>query len=166
MILDSDSSIEGTLTVQRVQEAVRLLGTSFFQEMTALGKRSQKSKVYDHQTLFSEDMDTHGEHDDSIHMTQHDEWNEGEWMETLVQEGDADAIFVSDFETAAADIVQADEDLAAACSSYVEARRKLSEKVKSRGYWPISKGKGKGFRNKGKGKQTWGLRKSLQQKDP
>ena len=64
MILDSDSSIEGTLTVQRVQESVRLLGTSFFQEMTGLGKRSQKSKVYDHQTLFTEDMDTHGNNSD------------------------------------------------------------------------------------------------------
>ena len=56
IILDSDPSLEGTLTISRVQEAVRLLETSsFFQEMTGLGKKQNKSKVYDSATLLAED---------------------------------------------------------------------------------------------------------------
>ena len=55
IILDSDSSLEGTLTVGRVREAVRMLGTSFFQEMMGLGKKVNKTKVYDSMTLFAED---------------------------------------------------------------------------------------------------------------
>ena len=55
IILDSDSSLEGKLTIVRVQEAVRMLGTSFFNEMTGLGKKSNRSKVYDSSTLVAED---------------------------------------------------------------------------------------------------------------
>eukprot|EP00435_Cladocopium_sp_Y103_P058236 s77_g20.t1 len=45
IILDSDQSLEGKLTIGRVQEAVRMLGTSFFHEMTGLGKKATKAKV-------------------------------------------------------------------------------------------------------------------------
>ena len=52
IILDSDSSLEGTLTIGRVREAVRMLGTAFFQEMTGLGKKVDKTKVYDSLTMY------------------------------------------------------------------------------------------------------------------
>jgi hypothetical protein len=67
IILDSDSSLEGKLTIVRVQEAVRLLGTAFFQEMTGLGKKSTKAKVYDSANLVAEDSMVHGDHDDQVH---------------------------------------------------------------------------------------------------
>eukprot|EP00435_Cladocopium_sp_Y103_P033174 s279_g8.t1 len=76
VILESDSSLEGKQTINRVQEAIRLLGTSFS----------------------------------------------------------------------------------------AAARKKLSEKVKSRGFWPLQKGKGKVFKGKGKFKSIWSSRKSLQQR--
>ena len=79
IILDSDSSLEGTLTVTRVREAVRMLGTSFFQEMTGLGKKLNKSKVYDSLTMVTEDQDASGEHDESVHVSQHDEWTEDDF---------------------------------------------------------------------------------------
>ena len=44
VILESDSSLEGRLTVPRVQEAIRLLGTSFFQEMTGLSKKAGENQ--------------------------------------------------------------------------------------------------------------------------
>ena len=47
VILDSDQSLEGTLTVTKVQESVRMLGTSFFQDMTGASKKGIKTKVYD-----------------------------------------------------------------------------------------------------------------------
>eukprot|EP00435_Cladocopium_sp_Y103_P059014 s1739_g21.t1 len=162
IILDSDSSLEGTLTVGRVQEAVRMLGTSFFQEMTGLGKKLNKSKVYDSLTMFSEDHEVQGDHEDSAHVTGHDDCTEEDFLELLIAEGDDDASFIADFEAAASDLVQSDEDLAAAYSTYIEARRKLSEKYRSRGFWPISTGKSRG-KGKTKGKMPWSSRKSLQQ---
>jgi len=65
-----------------------------------------------------------------------------------MQEGDSDAAFITDFENGASDWIQADEELAAAFNTYSEARRRLSEKVRFRGFWPVSVsggGKAKGF---------------------
>jgi hypothetical protein len=164
IILDSDSSLEGKLTIVRVQEAVRLLGTAFFQEMTGLGKKSTKAKVYDSANLVAEDSMVHGDHDDQVHTALTEDWTEDDILEALLAEGDEDAVFITDFESAASEILQSDDDIAAAYSTYVEARRKLNEKFRSRGFWPISKGKGKMGKGKSKGKPMWGSRKSLQQR--
>ena len=164
IILDSDSSLEGSLTVSRVQEAVRMLGTAFFHEMTGQGKKTSKSKVYDTSTFIADDMEGNTETEDHIHMSQHNEWTEDDMLEALLAEGDDDAIFIADFETDASEIIQSDDDLAAAYSIYVEARRKLSEKFRSRGFWPIGKGKSRYRKGKSKGKPGWNGRKSLQQR--
>jgi len=95
---------------------------------------------------------------------------EDDLIDTLVQEGDTDAILVADFEAAATDVLQGDEELASALNAYTEARRRLSEKVKTRGFWPLSqnsKGKSKGYNRGVKGKFQKGhnsSRKSLQQR--
>ena len=164
IILDSDSSLEGTLTIGQVQEAVRLLGTSFFNEMTGLGKKASKSKVYDSATLVVEDGDSLAETEDQVHLSHHEDWNEDNILETMLAEGDEDAVFVSDFESAASEVLQSDDDLAAAFSTYVEARRKLNEKFRARGFWPLGKGKGRASKGKGKGRMSWGSRKTLQQR--
>ena len=154
VILESDSSLEGRLTVPRVQEAIRLLGTSFFQEMTGLSKKAVKTKVYDHANIAMDDTENQPDADDFTYVSQHDEMPEDEMIETLVAEGDEDACFVADFEQAASELVQNDPELAAAYSTYVEARKKLSEKVKARGFWPI------------KGQGSWqGLQRQVQIKD-
>ena len=89
-------------------------------------------------------------------------------MDVLAQEGDEDAALVSDFESAAADLLQSDDELASAYTAYTEARRRLNEKVRSRGFWPLqSKGKFKGSSKGVKGKFNKGhssSRKSLQQR--
>ena len=64
-------------------------------------------------------------------------------------------------------MLQGDEELASALNAYTEARRRLSEKVKSRGFWPLSqnsKGKSKGYNRGVKGKFQKGH--PLQQKIP
>ena len=70
-----------------------------------------------------------------------------------------------DFEAAEAELVQTDSELAAAYTAYTEARRRLNEKVRHRGFWPVSQ-KGKSRGSKGvKGKLSKGhgsSRKSLQ----
>ena len=89
-------------------------------------------------------------------------------MEVLIQEGDEDAAMVSDFEQAASEVLQSDPELASAFNAYTEARRRLNEKARSRGFWPVNsyKGKSKGFKGL-KGKFQKGhnsSRKTLQQR--
>eukprot|EP00435_Cladocopium_sp_Y103_P045699 s1817_g13.t1 len=165
VILESDASLDGKLTINRVGEAIRLLGTSFFQEMTGISKTS-KTKVYDHANVTMDDIEHTGDPDDT-YVSQHEDFPEDEVIEALAAEGDEDASFVADFEAAASDLIQSDPDLSSAFTAYTDARRKLSEKVRFRGFWPVQKGQGKskGFKGgKGKSKQSWSGRKTLQQR--
>ena len=56
VLLDSDAASKGDLTVAKVSAAIRMLGASFFQEMTT-GRRISKQKTYDQSTLLTEDLD-------------------------------------------------------------------------------------------------------------
>ena len=47
VILESDTSLEGVLTMTKVWDSIKTLGTSFFNEMTGHGKSLVKTKVYD-----------------------------------------------------------------------------------------------------------------------
>jgi len=165
VIIESDNSLEGKLTVTKVQDSIRMLGTSFFQEMTGQGKKSLKTKVYDSVNMSLDVSENSTDADEYANVASHDEWTEEDFTEVLAQEGDDDAVYVMDFETAAADVLQGDEELASAYTTYVDARRKLSEKFRARGFWPVGKGK-KGFsKGKFKSKTGWnGSRKSLQQR--
>ena len=106
IILDLDNTLEGKLTINRVREAVRMLGTSFFQEMTGQARKNQKTKVYDSNTLMMEDLEQHGDHEDPVNTAHAEDWHEDEVIEALLAEGDDDAIFVADFEAAASEVLQ------------------------------------------------------------
>ena len=73
-------------------------------------------------------------------------------IERLIEEGDEDALMVSEFESTANEILQEDPHL---FSAYTEARRKLSEKFRFRGFFPMSKGKGK------PGGEGWGKESTI-----
>ena len=137
VIIDSDTSGSGTLQVSKVQAAVRMLGAGFFHEMTS-GKRINKFKTYDNSTaLMMDDEET----DDNFHAVSDSFGDEDEALEQLVAEFDEDALLVSEFENAALEVLQDDSGLSSAYSAYTEARRKLSEKVRFRGFFPIGKRK-------------------------
>eukprot|EP00435_Cladocopium_sp_Y103_P048986 s1350_g14.t1 len=165
VILEADNSLEGKLTVKKVSDAVRLLGATFFQEMTGT-KSNAKTKVYSSETLLAED----NEGESALQVQ--DELCEDDFVECLLNEGDEDASLIADFEAAASDLVQEDSELASAFSAYQDARKRLSEKFRNRGFWSTStrfssqSTKGKGFSNKGgsKGKGSWSQRpkRSLQ----
>mgnify|MGYP000432881689 CR=1 FL=1 len=55
---------------------------------------------------------------------------------------DEDSALIVQFENAVVDSVQEDRELSAFFSSYQEARKRLVEKTRSRGFWSHSKGKG------------------------
>ena len=114
-------------------------------------------KTYDQTAFHAEEV---GDADETAY-TMEEEFDE-DWIDTLVQEGDEDAILITEYEGAMSDTLQDDRELAVALNAYSEARRRLSERFRNRGFWPIkpSKGKGKNF-SKNKGKFSGG-RKSLQ----
>jgi len=164
-VIDREASEDGRLTMKRVSAAIRMLGAGFFQEVTS-GKKLNRLKTYDAAMIIS-DSPEQEDLSNTLHAETGDEMCEDDLVEALFQEGDEDAILIADFENAAADVIQQDEDLASAFNAYTEARKRLSDKVKSRGFWPLSKGKYKGSQKGVKGKFQKGHqsnRKSLQQR--
>ena len=147
IILDSDA-IAGKLEMPKVQSAIRMLGAGFFHEMVS-GKKQTKFKTYDNTVLFADDSE---EHEETYHVQGEDSYGEDEFLEALTFEGDDDALLITEFEQAAQDLVQEDSSLASAFTAYTEARRRLSEKFRHRGFFPIGKGKSKSFGKGSKGK--------------
>ena len=145
----ADQSLEGKLTVPRVREAIRVLGATFFASMTGL-KTQNKTKVYDAATLHVVHLEDPTTADGLLAADE--AGNEEDFIEALMQEGeDEDALLVADFEALAADTIQEDSELAQAFNAYSDARRRLSQKIRNRGFWPTSKSsqqKGKGFGGK------------------
>ena len=143
-----------------------MLGAGFFHEMTA-GRRTGKLKTYDQTTLMAEDQEEM-EPDQTAFSAETMDDDEEAMVVALAQEGDEDASLVADFEAAASELLQNDDELAAAYNAYADARRRLNDKVRNRGFWPIGqKGRGKGFNKGVKGKFNKGhssSRKSLQQR--
>ena len=70
---------------------------------------------------------------------------------------------MTQFDNATMDAIQEDEELASCYSAYQDARKRLQERFRHRGFWPTSKGgKGKGSKGKGKSFQRQGKGQSLQ----
>ena len=129
-------------------------------------KKTGKLKTYDASTFMSDNMDME-EPQSTLHAETGEDFTEEDAIEALCQEGDEDAVLITDFEVAASEVLQNDEELASAFNAYAEARKRLSDKVKSRGFWPPSKGKGKPTFKGVKGKFQKGHqsnRRSLQQR--
>lgn len=170
VILDSEQS--GQLTVARVTEAIRTLGANFFMDMTNQ-KKPNKAKVYDQSTLFTE-AEPEQSPDMESALVANEDISEEDFIEQLLQEGDSDAAFIQDFEGAASETLQDDPELATALTAYQQARHRLSERFRNRGFWPSrpfqGSNKGKGFQSKsagkGKGSSMWSNRpkKTLQER--
>ena len=149
---------EGELKYKPVVKSFRLLGSRFFHEFQS-GRSSQKTKVYD--VNLSEPSDGHdgsashesGPVERAYHTYNMEEYEpelDQEYIDALVSQEDADALTVSTFEGEFEEFLQETPEMYEALTSYIEARSKLVEKRRSRGFWPI-KGKGKFGKNKGKG---------------
>ena len=158
VLIEAGAENGGVLTMAKVTAAIRLLGAGFFQDYT--GSKKTKLRTYD-QTAFVAEEEIDAEHE--TYYTQDDE-NDDDFVEQLAQEGDEDAILVTEYEAAMSDTVQDDRELAVALTAYQDARRRLSEKFRNRGFWPVRAAKGKGKHKsfaKGKGGRN---RKTLQER--
>ena len=150
VLIDSGADSGGTLEMSRVTAAVRMLGAGFFQEMTGL-KKEKSLKVYDSSAFIMDDDEEPADHEV---LMMDDQW-EDDHLDTLAADNDEDAALVIQFEDAVMDTIQQDQELSTYFASYQDARRRLAEKGRVRGFWPvrrtIEKGK-KGFKGKAKGK--------------
>lgn len=153
-----DSETDGKLAMEKATSSIRMLGSGFFQEYTG-GKRDTKNnKTYDH-TAFSleEEADVDSQSQEVFWVSEEIDDDTVEWM---AADNDEDALTVIQFEESIMDSIQADPEINTFFSQYQEARRRLNERAKTRGFWPVSqrsekgqfKGGKKGSKGKGKGK--------------
>eukprot|EP00435_Cladocopium_sp_Y103_P038646 s303_g10.t1 len=141
-----ESGAEGTsknLEWSKVVAAIRMLSSNFFQDYTG-SKREKTQKTYDH-LAFATDEVGDDEHDEEAFWTS-DDLLDDDTIAALASEHDDDATMILQFEDAIMDVVQNDAEVSAFFSSYQDARRRLTERVKFRGFWPVRKhGKGSGI---------------------
>ncbi len=85
------------------------------------------------------------------------EEDEEQVLITMASEQDGDACYALQFEDTLGKSIQQHDGMANAFMSYLEARRRISQKRTLRGVWPLGagkKGKGKGKTGKGFGGKT------------
>ena len=142
----------GTLDYAKVTNSLQLLGSKFFAEVQSGGqKNTARTKTYD---VFQVDEMEHeiDDPEENVLLT-YDHFEEPD-LDALLAEGDADALTVTQFEDALVESLQSDSDVATCLTTYLEARKRISEKVKGRGFWVPNKGQ----KGKSKGKTKGGFR--------
>ena len=155
VIVESGGETSGVLEMKKVTSAVRMLGSGFFQEMAG-HKRDRSQKIYDQSAFAIEEAD---DHPDAETFMTYEEAQEDEGLEILATDyQDEDAALVIQFEDALMETIQADAELSVFYSSYQDARRRLADRQKSRGFWPVKRHFDKGGKKGGgkgkKGKQS------------
>lgn len=123
-----------------------MLSSQFFQDYTG-AKRDKGLKTYDHMAFSMDDVSS-----DDSDTALHSDVLEDDCIATLAMEHqDEDAVLIMQFEEAVMDSIQSDSELSAFYSAYQDARKRLAERFRTRGFWPVKGGKGQGKRAPGKG---------------
>ena len=130
---------KGELTYEATRNA-RLLGSKFFQDLQGGG--AKKWKTYDVHTV---------DETEPVFASVDEVVDEKQAYQVMLEQGDADAIFIQEFEDQIIEAVQDSGDLSSCFMSYQEARARLRERARHRGFWPpCAPAKGKGFSGNGK----------------
>ena len=141
----------GTLQAKKVEDAMRQLAPKILVGNTGV---DAKKKVY--AVNYVEDDD---DGQASAFVAEEDFIQDDEaGIMLLMEQGDEDALLVSEFEDQLIEACQDNVDLSMCFSAYTEARGRVRDKIRARGFWPPVKGKGK---HKGGKKSSWkgGFRK-------
>eukprot|EP00435_Cladocopium_sp_Y103_P045775 s379_g13.t1 len=135
----------GDMDTKKIEQSMRTLATNI------LSTGDAKKKVYPTNYVEPEPSFVVSEADSSAGSGtmpyNFDDEDIEDYVEQLATQGDADAMNVVSFERDLEDMFQEVPDLHQALISYQEARTKILERKRSRGFWPSgggSKGKGKG----------------------
>ena len=147
IIIDS----AGTLDYKKVTSSLQLLGSRFFGELqSGHAKTGQKTKSYDINHVYDEvDPEHSGEVDETVFLSTSQETADEAAIDHLLQEGDEDALIVQQFEDSILDCLQSDQEVAACYNIYVDARKRVLDRAKGRGFWTPPP---KGGKDKGRGK--------------
>ena len=157
VIIDAD----GDLTYAKVTSALKLLGSRFFHEVQTGNKQGNRTKTYDINFTQDDQEPEWGTGETEAYPAFHAAAIEDFAYDILQSEGDEDALIISQFEDQVLETLQNDDSVSSCFNVYLEARKRLTEKIKHRGFWTPSKGfKGRG---KGKGKFSPG-RRTLEQR--
>ena len=145
---------KGLLTYEEARKSLRLLGARFFQELQGGSKHPAKTKTYD--------LNVHEAQEETAMMaSEPDYFDEESAFQALYDAGDEYAAFINDFEETVIDTLQESPELASCFTTYLEARTRLKERAKIRGFWPMQSMGQKGRGKKGKGFKGGGKSKSL-----
>ena len=139
IIVESGAEAGGVLDIKKVSASIRMLGSGFFGELSGQ-KRDRQLKVYDQSAFVLDEIE---EHEADTYAVFNEDIDE-ETIETLAAEHDEDASMIVQFEDAVMDTLQSDPELAAFFTSCQEARKRLNDRFKARGFWPVKKSFGKG----------------------
>eukprot|EP00435_Cladocopium_sp_Y103_P017364 s1359_g4.t1 len=138
------------LTQEAVEKAMRQLSTKVL-----VGQNEGRKKVYP--VNFVED-----EPDEAFVTQEHEMMDEEQAIILMAEQGDDDAQLIKEFEDQLIEVCQENQDLAMCYTSYAEARTKIRERLRHRGFWPSGqKGRGKGGKKGHKG--DWGKNSSKKQ---
>ena len=141
---------EGNLTYAGARKSLRLLGSRFFQDLQGTSKAG-KYRTYDVNTVDNLD-------EAALWTTEAEAFDEEAMVQALHDAGDEDATFIMDFEDTVIEAVQESPELASCYHTYMEARTRLRERAKYRGFWsPSALGKGKGKKGKGAMNKGFGV---------
>ncbi|CAL1165925.1 unnamed protein product, partial [Cladocopium goreaui] len=132
-------SMAGNYDPSAVEKAMRSLSTKVLGQTDA-----GRKKVYP-ANFVEEELD-------EIHYAAEEECDEEQALAMLIEEGDETALAIQEFEDQVIHVCQDSPELAMAFSTYQEARQKLRDKFRSRGFWLLRHGKGKGKNKSKKGK--------------
>ena len=126
-------SMAGSYEPSKIEAAMRALSTK------VLGQGdSARKKIYP-VNYMEDDVD-------DINYAGEDEMDEDSILMALLEEGDESALVIQEFEDSIVQVYQDSPELSMAFSAYQEARAKIRDKIRGRGFWPIRsfpKGKGK-----------------------
>lgn len=123
----------------KVENAMRALAAKVLG-----GNEGNKAKIYPVNHVDDEVKEAYYMHDE--------EMDEDQALSVLLEEGDESALIVADFEDQVVQVCQDSPELSMAFSAYQDARARLRDKARSRGFWPLKTSmKGKGKNKKGKG---------------
>eukprot|EP00435_Cladocopium_sp_Y103_P042331 s1525_g11.t1 len=150
LIVDADGSLE----YKNIVSALKLLGSRFFHELQSGNKTLVRSKTYDVNAVFEDEQPVLATEDEYAYFGEF--WDESE---PCYDENDPDAVVCMQFEEGLMEALQSDTELASCYNTYMEARKRLTDRNKNRGFWnSSSKGFSSQTKGKSKGKGKWNVR--------
>ena len=123
----------GNMDTKRIDQAMRSLATRVL-----AGRNDPRKKVYPTNFVDEEPVESSDNFEPAWNVTSSgadDDYDDSEFIEQLANQGDSDALVIQTFENDLEDLFQSPPDLQNALISYQEARLKLSERKKFRGFW-------------------------------